>query len=434
MSEYVVLSCVFIFICILVSAFFSAAETALTAISRARIFQLVKEGNRRAAKVNRLRKDKESLLGALLIGNNAINIAASTIATSIGIQLFGAHDETVLGIVTLVMTLLIVIFAEVMPKTYALQYNERVALAVSPLVSLIVWLLTPITRCLRVIIRLGLLPFGVDLAKAASFISAADVLRGTIELHHHEGKMERQDRDMLGSILDLNDIEVRAIMVHRMHVDTLCADQPASKLVQEAVSMLHSRIPLWRDNPDNIIGVLYVKDLIRALNTNTGPMSMETILSIAQKPWFIPETTTLRDQLLAFRSRRQHFSIVVDEYGALLGIVTLEDIIEEIVGDIDDEHDEQQAAGIQKAGPNIYYVAGDVPIRDVNRELDWELPDDNASTIGGLVVHEARVIPAKGQHFDLHGFRFTVVDKNAKQVKRLRVEKITTDNDPALGL
>lgn len=412
-----------IFTCLLVSAFFSASETALTAVSRARLYQLVKDGNRRAKIVSHLRRRKEALIGTVLIGNTVVNIAASALATALAIQLFG-NEKGLVGIVTLVMTVLIVLFAEILPKTYAIKNAEATALSLSPVLNLLVGLLTPVTYGIQHFIRLTFKLFGVDITRASAFISPTDILRGTIELHHREGQMVKHDRDMLGSILDLNDIEVKDVMIHRKRVDTINASLPAPMIVEQAVSMLHSRIPLWKDNPDNIVGILHVKDLIRALGAEGGSeIDSATILALAHKPWFIPETTNLRDQLLAFRARRQHFAVVVDEYGVVLGIVTLEDIIEEIVGDIDDEHDERVTVDIQKTGPNVYFVAGSVTIRDLNREMDWNLPDENASTVAGLVMHEARDIPRKGQHLDCHGFRFTVIDKNATQIKRLKIEK-----------
>jgi Mg2+/Co2+ transporter CorB len=410
-----------IFLFLLISAFFSAAETALTAISRARIYQLVMDGNKRAQIVSRLRREKESLIGTVLLGNNAANIAASAMATTLSIKLFG--DGGGLVIVTIIMTLMVVVFCEVLPKTYAIQNAETVSLKLSPLLSLTVRLLFPITWSIQIFIRglLGL--FGIDISKANTLISATDVIRGTIELHHREGSMIKQDRDMLGSILDLNDIEVKEIMIHRTQVETINADQPADALVAQAVSTMHSRIPLWRDEPDNIIGVLHVKNLIKALGEHGGKITSEGILAICSKPWFIPDTISLRDQLLAFRNKRQHFAFVVNEYGGWQGIVTLEDIIEEIVGDIDDEHDDG-GSDIHKIGDNIYHVAGGVSLRDLNRQLDWNLPDGHAATVAGLLIHAAETIPSVGEYFDIHGFRFTVVARDALQITHLRIEKL----------
>ncbi len=407
---------------LLISAFFSAAETALTAASRSRIYQLVMEGNKRAQTVSKLRREKESLIGTVLLGNNTVNIAASAIATSLALKLFGDEEEG-LVIVTFIMTMLVVIFCEILPKTYAIQNAERVSLRLAPALQLCVWLLYPITKTIQGLIQGVLRLFGIDITKANTLISATDVIRGTIELHHREGQMIKQDRDMLGSILDLNDIEVKQIMTHRKRVDTIDADLPPDQLVARAVSMMHSRIPLWRGEQDNIIGVLHVKNLVRALNERQGQINTAAILALCNKPWFIPDTTSLRDQLLAFRGKRQHFAFVVDEYGGWQGIVTLEDILEEIVGEIEDEHDESRH-GVQKAGENAYYIDGSVAVRDLNRQLDWNLPDEHASTIAGLLIHEVQTIPSVGQQFHIHGFRFTVVTKEGMQITRLRIEKL----------
>ncbi|MCE2927048.1 MAG: HlyC/CorC family transporter [Rickettsiales bacterium] len=413
-----------ILLLLFVSAFFSASETAMTAVSRARLYQLVIDGNKRAQAVSKLRRNKEATIGTVLLGNNAVNIAASTIATTLTIRLFGT-EEGGLVIVTIVMTLLVVIFTEVLPKTYAIQNAERVSLALSPALSILVKLLYPITHTIQIIIRAVLKLFGVDITQSNTLISATDVVRGTIELHHREGKMIKQDRDMLGSILDLNDIEVENVMIHRMEVETIDATLPAPELIKQAVSTMHSRIPLWRGEPDNIIGILHVKDLVKAMSGRLGTLSSEDIVAICHKPWFIPETTSLHDQLLAFRNRRQHFALVVDEYGSWQGIVTLEDIIEEIVGNIDDEHDESSRE-IQKISDHSYLVNGSVTLRDLKRQLDWDFPDEHASTIAGLLIHEAQTIPSVGDHYFFHGFRFTVVEKDDTQLTSLRIEKLAS--------
>lgn len=409
-----------IFLFLLISAFFAAAETALTAVSRARIYQLVMDGNKRAQIVSRLRKEKESMIGTVLLGYNAVNIAASVLATSLSIKFLG--DGEGLVYTTIIMTLLVVIFTEVLPKTYAIHNSERASLALAAPLSLMVKLLWPITHSIHCFIRILLKIVGIDITKSNTLISSTDVIRGTIELHHREGKMIKQDRDMLGSILDLNDIEVEDIMIHRTEVETLDADLSPDDLVKMAVSTMHSRIPLWRGEPDNIIGVLHVKNLIKIMREQKSELTTESILAICSKPWFIPETTSLRDQLLAFRSKRQHFAFVVDEYGGWQGIVTLEDIIEEIVGDIDDEHDEVENE-IQKLGEDSYLINGSVTLRDLNRHLGWNLPDDNASTIAGLLIHEAQEIPELGEVHAIHGFDCTVLGKSAMQITRVKMSK-----------
>lgn len=422
-----------ILIFLLISAFFSAAETAMTAVSRARIYQLVMDGNKRAQMVSRLRRDKEAMIGTVLLGNNAVNIGASTMATGLSIALFGeGEDGLALIIATVVMTLLVVIFCEVLPKTYAIQQSERVSLALAGTLRVCVLVMYPATRVIQAIINLLFRLLRVDAREGNTLVSATDVIRGTIELHHREGAMIKQDRDMLGSILDLNDVPVQDIMTHRRGVETLSADLPVDELVQQAVSTMHSRIPLWRGEPDNIVAILHMKNLIKLLNERRragAQVTGEQVMGVCQKPWFIPETTTLRDQLLAFRSKKQHFAFVVDEYGAWLGIVTLEDIIEEIVGNIEDEHDEASHNDIQKIGDKTYLVSGAVPLRDLNRQLDWNLPDEHASTVAGLLIHEVQNIPPVGAQFELHGCRFTVVAKDATRLTRLRITKLRSASD-----
>jgi len=406
---------------IVFSAFFSAAEIGVTAVSRARIHQLKQQGNRSAKIVTKLRTEKESLIGAILLGNNVMNIAASTLATSLAIHAWG--EEGVLY-VTLIMTILVLVFAEVMPKTYALQFPEPVALAVAPLLRLIVIIFSPITYAIKMIVRATFRLFGVDVTgRDATSIPASDVIRGVIDLHHQEGNVIKQDRDMLGSILDLVAVSVSEIMTHRKRMETINADLPGDEIIRLAISSMHSRIPLWQGNSDNIIGVLHVKNLLREMGARGRNLTNQMIIKLAAKPWFIPETTSLKDQLLAFRQRQQHFALVVDEYGGLKGLVTLEDILEEIVGEIDDEHDQRETS-IQRKRDGSFVIDGNMTIRDTNRKLEWSLPDENASTLAGLVIHNAEIIPDIGEQFEFHGYSFIIEGRNGNQLTKIRVQKI----------
>lgn len=408
---------------LLLSAFFSGSETGLTAISRARIYRLEQEGNRNAKLVHRLRNRKEALIGTVLLGNNMVNIAASALATSVAIKLWG--DENGVLYATIIMTTLVLIFSEVMPKTFAINNPEKVALYVAPVFILLVKLFAPVTAAVQWLINSFLRLIGVDLKPGTTLVSATDALRGTIELHHKEGEMVKLDRDMLGGILDLADTDVEEVMVHRKNMETIEITLPAPEIIRLAIESGHSRLPLWEDDPDNIIGILHIRDLLRTLHEQGKEMiDNPTIRELMSKPWFIPETTSLRDQLLAFRRERQHFALVVDEYGALEGIITLEDILEEIVGEIDDEYDIIATTDIMPDGMGGYTVDGAVTIRDLNRHLDWNLPDENANTVAGLLIHEARLIPEEGETFEFHGCQFTVLSKSGNQLTRLRLEKL----------
>lgn len=407
---------------ILCSSFFSGSETGLTAAARSRIYRLRMEGNRRAEMVSRLRERKEELIGTILLGNNLVNIWASALATSVAIQYYG---ENALAFVTVAMTLLVLIFGEVLPKTYAIQNPERVALGVAPIVLVLVRLFSPVTLCVQWFIKKLLRLFGVDITKENTLISATDAVRGAIELYHSEGEMVKQERDMLGSILDLGSISVEEIMVHRKGIETINAALPANEIVRRALNSSHTRLPLWRENPDNIIGLLHVRDLMNLIAEHgSRHVTSEMIMASLSRPWFIPNTTTLREQLVAFRGQRSHFAHVVDEYGMFQGIVTLEDIIEEIVGEIDDEFDRIKSSGIVKledGQAEEYVISGTVTLRDLNRELDWNLPGTDATTLAGLIIHESRTIPETGAVFLFYGFRFTILEKRANQLLRIKV-------------
>jgi len=409
------------------SGFFSGSETALTAASRARMNRLAEEKNKRAKLVLALTDDLERMIGALLLGNNLVNILASALATSVFLTLFGDA-----GVVyaTLVMTALVVIFAEVMPKTYAITNTDRFALAVAPLVRIVIWIFAPVTTAVRFIVRGTLAIFGIDVSDTTNVLSPHEELRGAINLHHQEGGFVKRDVDMLGGILDLSDLEVGDIMVHRKNMTMIDASEPNAEIVAQVLGSQYTRIPLWLDDPENIVGVLHAKDLLRALASFNWKPDAIRVLDIATKPWFVPDTTPLVNQLNAFLRAKAHFALVVDEYGGLMGLITLEDILEEIVGDISDEHDiERSRIRLQPDGSVI--VSGTVPVRDLNRKLDWHLPDEEATTIAGLVIHEARAIPEVGQAFTFYGFKFEILRRQRNQLAVLRITPIGAKLNPA---
>ena len=419
---------VLILCCVGLSAFFAGAETAVTGVSEARIHHWVERGDKRARLIARLRKDKEALIGSLLLGNSAVHILGSALAAGMAIKLYG---EGGVFYASAVMTVIVVTFGEVLPKTYAILNSERVTLGISYLLWGICRVLTPFTRVIQWIDYPFLRMLGVRDGKTHALVSAEDAIRGTIELHHSEGGVEKDDRDMLGSILDLNHREVSEVMVHRKKVESIDIGRDPEAIISAAIASAHSRIPLYKDEPENIVGVLHMKDLFRLIRQQKIGITREMLRRIAQKPWFVPETTLLADQLAAFRSKRKHFACVVDEYGAFQGIVTLEDIIEEIVGEIDDEHDPLAIADVMPFGDRAYRVAGSVTIRDINRQLGWHLPDDHATTVAGLVLYEARVIPDVGARFEFCGYRFVVEERRANQVTVLTVEELPSDEDDA---
>jgi Mg2+/Co2+ transporter CorB len=406
---------------LILSAFFSGSETALTAASRARMHALEQDGNRRAKIVTYLLSIRERLIGAILLGNSLANIAASALATSLFLALFG---EAGVAYATVVMTVLVVLFAEVLPKTYAIVNADRMALFVAPAVRFVVAVLAPVTRAMQFLVRHTLRLFGASVGEDVEVLSAHEELRGAINLHHKEGGVVKIDRDMLGGVLDLRELTVSDIMVHRTTMDAIDVDLPTEQVVDAALKSSHTRVPLWRGEREEIVGILHAKTLLRALREAGGDLGKLDIMSLSTPPWFVPDSTSLKDQLNAFLKRKAHFAIVVDEYGEVMGLVTLEDIIEEIVGDITDETDIASiAARVEPDGSLI--VDGTVPIRDVNRMMDWNIPDDDATTIAGLVMHEAQAIPYQGQRFNFHGFRFEVLRRQKNRIASLQVTPLT---------
>src|SRR3977135_2560344 len=402
---------------LLVSAFFSASETALTGASRASMLRLWKQGNREAAVVSSLFAMRERMIGALLLGNNIANIGASALATGVFTAWFG---EVGVLYATGVMTVMVVIFAEVLPKTIAINAPDRVSLLVARPMKLMIYVLAPLLTLIEAIGRGLMKVLGIKSGATQPVLSPNERLRGAVDLLHHEGKVEKQDRDMFGGLLDLSELQVSDVMVHRTEMVMINADLPPEELVREVLATEYTRIPLWRDKPENIIGVLHAKDLLRAIRASEGDMTKIDVSTIALPPWFVPEMRPLSEQLKAFRRRKTHFALVVDEYGEVEGMVTLEDILEEIVGDITDEHD-ITVSGCKPQPDGSVMVDGTVPIRDLNRLMDWSLPDEEATTIAGLVIHEARAIPAAGQRFTFHGFRFRVVAKERNRITALHV-------------
>lgn len=408
---------------IILSAFFSGSETALTAASQPLMHQLERGGNKRASLVNRLLAKKERLIGSILLGNNLVNILATALATSLFFSIFG---EVGVVYATVAMTFLVLIFAEILPKTYAFRAADRSALMIAPIISVLVFVLSPITRSINFLLRGIFKIFGTDLNTDAALGSTAELLRGAIALHEGEEEIVAHERAMLTSVLDLAEVEVGEIMIHRRDVAMIDLSKKPQMIVAEALESPYTRLPVWQDNPENIVGVLHAKALLREVWSPTVAIEDLDIKGIASDPWFIPETTTLLDQLHVFRDRAEHIALVVDEYGSFMGVVTLEDILEEIVGDISDEHD-ISVTGVYSQPDGSYTVRGDVTIRDLNRQFGWLLPDEEAATVAGLILHESRRIPDVGQAFNFHEFRFEILRRKGHQITSVRV---TPPNKP----
>jgi Mg2+/Co2+ transporter CorB len=360
------------------------------------------------------------MIGAVLLGNTLVDVLASALASVLAVILVGPAG---VAYATAIMTLLIVVFAAVLPKTYALAFSDRVALLVAPIMRVVIALLNPLTTTIQFVVRqlLKLTPTGRD--DAANILAAHEEIRGTIELKTIGGAVAKGDAAMLGGVLDLRSLQVLDIMMHRTKMQTINIDDPPAKAVDEILKSQHTRIPLWKDEPDNIIGVLHTKDLLVALSRVSWDVSKLDLTTLAAQPWFVPDTTSVTDQLNEFLRRKAQLALVVDEYGEVQGLITLEDILEEIVGQIADEHDLQDTAVRVQADGSVN-VDGTVAVRDLNRQMDWDLPDEEATTIAGLVIHEAQSIPEPGQVFTFYGYRFEILRKSRNKITAIRIKPI----------
>jgi Mg2+/Co2+ transporter CorB len=380
------------------------------------MYQMDVEGDKRAALVNRLNHHKERLLGSILLCNTLVQISVSAVATSVAINLFGDA-----GVIcdTIIMTIIVLVFCELLPKTLAIHHANDLALSLAPIMRGVVWLFGPLVHGLQALVNILLRLAGITLESESGKETTMAELRGAIDIHTVKDVV-KDERKMLRSILDLGDVDVGKIMICRKNLVAINADISMSEILDQITTSPYTRLPLWKNEPDNIIGIIHSKDLLRSIRDHVGDINDIDIVSLSVSPWFIPDSTSLLDQLQAFRSRREHFAFVVDEYGTLLGIVTLEDIIEEIVGDISDEHD-LLTSGVKAQPDGSFIINGEVTIRDLNREYDWSLPDNNASTIAGLLLYESRMIPESGQIFLFYGFRFEVLKRLRNQITLLRL-------------
>lgn len=413
---------------LVLSAFFSGSETALTAASRGKLHGLAEQGSRGAKRALALTDDNERLIGSVLLGNNLVNILATALATSLFTRLFG---DSGVAFATLVMTILVLIFAEVLPKTYAITNAEAAATSVSAPIRILVILLSPIVAAVRWFVRSLLRLFGVKMTGKDTTEAAQEEIAGAISLGHMEGNFEKDDRDRLLGALDLKDREVEEIMLHRSDIEMINADDNPQDIIRQCLDSAYTRMPVFKDDTENIVGVIHSKDLLRTVeklrrnaNNRQAAISKLKIMDVAMKPYFVPETTTLNDQMHQFLRRHTHFALVVDEYGALQGLITLEDILEEIVGEITDEHDTDIELEKNKDTKGNYDVDGTATIRDLNRSYDWNLPDEEANTIAGLVIHEAQMIPSEGQIFNFHGYHFKIVKREQNRITKLKVRPV----------
>ena len=414
MENLNLVSVIYIICLIVISAILSGSETSITSIRKSKIHKLANKGDKNALRVLKLIEKKNDLVSSILVGNNFVNILASALATAILIKFYG--DDGVIYS-TIVMSVLIVIFAEILPKNIALLKPDRYALTLSFILTLFLKIFSPFVYIIKKFNLLIFKIFNIEKQKVTD-ASVREDIRNIINMHEDEGILLKDERDMLNGILDLKEMTVEKIMTHRKNIYSINIDQPEEYFKKISQSSF-SRIPVWKENPNNILGVVHAKKLLANIN-ESGKIDLKNINDSTLDPWFIPETTKVKDQLNSFIDRHEKIAFVVDEYGELMGLISLEDIIEEIVGNIFDESD-LSTIGIRKIGKNIFRVRGDVNIRDMNRTLDLNLNEKNSSTVAGFLIYETETFPDVGQTFKFNNILFEILNKKNNQITQLKV-------------
>lgn len=403
-------------ITLFLSALMSASETAMTASSKARLNSMINQNHSGALRVWQLLDNPKKFISAILLMNNFVNIVGPTIITLYCVKLFGD-----IGAVysTAIMTILVIIFGEIIPKSLAIAKATELSIILAPIISFTVFITTPLVMMMQIVVNIIFKIIGFHSKGIVDEDVLRQELRGSIDISHQSGAVFKDEKDRLGGLLDLRDLDVSDVMMHRKDITMMDVEMPLKELISEILKTPYTRVPLYQDNIENIVGVLHAKDVLRALVEKQLSFEDINIHEIMRKPWFIPETTPVTVQLNKFLSHRNHFAIVVDEYGGLRGLITLEDILEEIVGDIRDEHD-IEIPGLRRYPDDSYVINGKTSIRDLNRKTGWKLPDENYTTIAGLIIHESKTIPEKGQSFLFFGVRFEILERERNQITKVR--------------
>lgn len=424
--DFFTLQIILVVIMLVLSVFFAAAEIGIISASPGKLQKLKKDGNPNAQRALKLMERKDELLGSVLIGYNFVTIAASTLTTNVSIILFG-NSAHVLAAVTVILTVLIIIYGEIMPKTYAVKNAEKVSIVCAPIFTWLIIVLRPLLRVIQWIVDGTYRLFGVTGGQDMfTKINALDTIRGTIELHHEGGEVITEDKYMLGGVIDLNDVTVDEVMVHRNDVTFVSLSDAVPKIIDKIVNSRHSRVPVCSKTIDEVLGLVHVKDILKLIHTKRlRDINKDDIKNLCRTPLFIPDKKSLRQQLEDFRNLHKHLAFVVDEYGEIQGIVTLEDIIEEVVGQIDDEYDIDSDHRIRANKDGSFTVSADLTIRDLNRTLHWDIADRDAATIGGLIMHLAKGIPDLGESYRYQNhYRLKLVRKKGNKLSKIRIAQV----------
>lgn len=406
----------------LISAIFAASETSITAASRPKVHRMMNEGNKRAKKLEKLLKIREKVISTMLIGNNVVNIVASTLATSVLIKLFG---EAGVVYATIGMTILVVVFAEIMPKTFALKNPDKMAVFLAPLMEILVKIFLPFTHLIQKAVN-SFVNLFFDKSSKNHYEKNFEEIRDTVDLKHQEGSIFKYDKDLIDGVLDLSDTEISEIMVHRKEIESINIELPINEIVKQALEISYTRIPLWKGNTDNIVAILNVRKLLKFLHFYKGNLAKFDLKSATSEAWFVPSTNSLRAQLFAFRKKKKRFALVIDEYGSLLGLVTLEDILEEIVGEIKEQGDESEI-NVIKIKSGAYKIAGKTLIRDLNKKLNWDiLEGDHAYNLAAFIINHLERIPEEKEAFTIEDYQFEILKRRNNDLILIKAKKLNS--------
>jgi len=400
------------FLCL--SAFFSSVETAFISLSNIRIQHLVEQNKKGIRLVKTLKDNNQRLIITILIGNNVVNIAASSIATSIAIKIF---DSNAIGIAVGIMTILILVFGEIIPKNIAMAKNEWLAIASAPVVQFLQIILLPIIKLLEYFTILISSPFEGDNSEP---IITEEEIKSVVSLGEEIGEVEEDERIMIHNIFRFSDLRADEIMIDRTHVFSIDSDTKISDAAEQIVEKGYSRIPVYEEKPDHIIGILYTKDILRAVLSGE---SQEKVKGLVRTAMFIPETILLDDLLTEFQKEKVHLALVTDEHGGISGLITIEDILEEIVGDIYDETDNEEIM-IRKVDDIKSIVKGETEIEEVNRELHLNLSEkEDYETISGFILSELRFIPEVGEELKTPDAIIRITKADERRIIEVEIEK-----------
>ncbi len=402
-------------ILILISAYFSGSETGMMALNRYRLRHLENEKHKGAKRVSKLLKRPDRLIGLILIGNNLVNIAAASIATVIGIRYFG--DVYGMLASTVVLTLVILIFAEVTPKTLAALYPEKIAFPSSIILSLLLKLLFPLVIAVNWITNGLLMLLGISSEQREQHSLSSEELRTVV--NESGSLLQGQDQSMLMSILDLEKVSVDDIMIPRSELVGIDVNDDWKKIQKQLTQANHTRVLLYRDNIDDVVGYIHARDALKLLSKSQ--FTKATLLRAVRELYFIPEGTPLNIQLLKFQRAKERLGLVVDEYGDIQGLVTLEDILEEIVGDFTTTMTPTPSEEVTLQPDGSYLVDGSASIRDVNKEMSWKLPTDGPKTLNGLIIEHLEDIPQNNLSVRIAGYPVEIVEVSNNRIKIVRV-------------